>query len=114
MADRNINPGLNYFNPIPGIKVISLTARAAGITSTWINVTPTGIYDITTGSLGIGFRSVAFSLIVFYCFLVTFHTYHLPLNEFERFGFAAGIHQYLHQIEVPIGKNLLFQDSLLI
>jgi uncharacterized ion transporter superfamily protein YfcC len=80
---------LDLFNPIPGIKIISLTATAAGITSTWINVTSTGIYDITTAFLGTGFRGVAFSLVVFCCFLVMFHTYHLPADEFERIGFGA-------------------------
>jgi hypothetical protein len=72
MAERNSNRDWVYNDPIPGINVISLTATTAGITSTRINEIParinisyTGIYDITTGSLGTGFRGVAFSFIVF-------------------------------------------------
>jgi hypothetical protein len=96
MAGINSNRNWAFNDPIPGIKVLSLTATTAGITSTWINETPArinishaGIYDITAGSLRTGFRGVASSLVVFYCFFIAFHTYHLPIDEFEQFGFSA-------------------------
>ena len=95
MAERNSNRDWVYNDPIPGINVISLTATTAGITSTRINEIParinishTGIYDITTGSLGTALRGVAFSFIVFNCFFVAFHTYHPTFDEFEQFGSA--------------------------
>jgi hypothetical protein len=43
--------GAGLFHPGPEYIIISLTATAAGITSTGINVIPTGIYDIKAGAI---------------------------------------------------------------